>query len=102
MMDFMNQLQNAQNQMGDIKKKLKDVELEAEAENGLVKVKANGNKKILSIIISDDIKDDKEAIEDLTTVAINRVLEKAEEAYELEMQEMAKDMLPNLQGMFGK
>lgn len=101
-MDFMNQLQNAQNQMSDVKKKLNDVEIEAEAENGLVKVKANGNKKILSIMISDEIKDDKEAIEDLTTVAVNRALDKAEEAYELEMQDMAKDMLPNLQGMFGK
>ena len=91
-----------QEQAEEIKKKLDNTVVEAEAENGLIKVKATGNKKILSIEISDDIINDKEALEDLLIVAINKTLEKAEEVSQKETGAMAKDMLPGGFGnMFG-
>jgi len=91
-----------QEQAEEIKKKLDNTVVEAEAENGLIKVKATGNKKILSVEISDDIINDKEALEDLLIVAINKTLEKAEEVSQKETGAMAKDMLPGGFGnMFG-
>jgi len=91
-----------QEQAEEIKKKLDNTVVEAEAENGLIKVKATGNKKILSVEISDDIINDKETLEDLLIVAINKTLEKAEEVSQKETGAMAKDMLPGGFGnMFG-
>ncbi|MCD6556903.1 MAG: YbaB/EbfC family nucleoid-associated protein [Bacteroidetes bacterium] len=91
-----------QEQAEEIKKKLDNTIVEAEVENGLIKVKATGNKKILSVEISDDIVNDKEALEDLLIVAINKTLEKAEEVSQKETGAMAKDMLPGGFGnMFG-
>ena len=47
-----------QEQAAEMKKKLDETLIETEIENGLVKVKANGNKTILSIDISNDIIND--------------------------------------------
>ncbi len=91
-----------QEQANEIKKKLDETIVEAEVENASVKVKATANKKILSVEISNEIANDKEAVEDLVVLAINKVLEKAEEISQKETGAMAKDMLPGDFGnMFG-
>ncbi len=97
---FDNLMSQMQEQAAEIKKKLDETIIEAEAENGLVKVKATGNKNILSIDISNDIINDKEAIEDLVIVAVNKALEKANEIAEKETGNMTKDMLPDLGNLF--
>jgi len=91
-----------QEQAEEIKKKLEETIVEAEVENGLIKLKANGNKRILSIELSYEILNDKEAIEDLLIVGINKVLEKAEKIAETETGSMAKGMFPDLGNLFGK
>ncbi len=91
-----------QEQAEEIKKKLDSTIIEAEAENGFVKVKVTANKKILSVEISDEIVNDKEVIEDLLIVAVNKALYKAEEITQKETGNMAKDILPGGFGnMFG-
>ncbi len=87
-----------QEQAEEIKKKLKTTVVEAETENGSVKVKATADKKILSVEISDEIVGDKEAVEDLIIVAVNKALEKAEEISQKETGNLAKNILP---GNFG-
>jgi len=99
---FNNLMQQMQEQASEIKKKLDETILEGIAENNLVKVKVTGNKKIISIEISDEIANDKEAIEDLIIVAINKAIEKAEKVAEKETGSMAKGILPDLGNMFGK
>ncbi|MCF6183647.1 MAG: YbaB/EbfC family nucleoid-associated protein, partial [Bacteroidales bacterium] len=69
--------------------------VEAEAENGLVKITATGNKKILSIKINEKIADDKETVEDLVILAGNKVLKKAEKIAQNETKSMAKNVLPD-------
>ena len=98
---FDNLMSQMQEQANEIKKKLNNTVVEAEAENGLIRVKATGNKKILSIEISNDIADDKEAIEDLVVVALNKALEKADEIAAEETGNMTKGMLPGLENLFG-
>ncbi len=94
-----------QEQTEEATKKLDSIIVMGEAENGLVKVSSTGNKKIINIEISDEIAGDKEAIEDLVIVAVNRAIEKAEEVHEKEMGGIAQGMLPdlgNLGGLLGK
>ncbi|MCF6367136.1 MAG: YbaB/EbfC family nucleoid-associated protein [Bacteroidales bacterium] len=97
---FDNLMSQMQEQANEIKKKLDETVVEADAENGLVKVKATGNKKILSIDISNEIINDKEAIEDLVIVAVNKAIEKAEEIAEKETGGMAQGILPDLENLF--
>ncbi|MCD4794981.1 MAG: YbaB/EbfC family nucleoid-associated protein [Bacteroidales bacterium] len=98
---FDNLMSQMQEQANEIKMKLDNTIVEGEAENGLVKVKATGNKKILSIEISDDLADDKEAVEDLVIVAVNKALEKADEVAAKETGDLAKDVLPDIGNLFG-
>jgi len=100
--NMMGLMDQAQKQMGDIKKKLDDVLVEAQSEGGLVKVKATANKRITNISISQELLDTKdiEELEDLVMVAINRALDKADEISSEQLQGAALNILPNLQNLF--
>lgn len=94
----MGKLKEMQQQSEEVKKRLDTISVDAETENGMVKVVCNGNRKISSIKISDELMqaNDKEKIEELSLLAINRALEKAEKVAEAEMQGVAKGMLPGM------
>jgi hypothetical protein len=96
MADMFGKIQEMQSKMQEAQEGLKDVIVEAEAGGGMVKVKANGNKQIVSIEMDDDVVDpqDKEMLEDLIVAGVNKALEKAEEASKEKMQEMYKGMIP--------
>ncbi len=99
--NFMGKMQEAQAQMEEAKKRMDSVYVDAEAEGGLVKVTATANKKITEVKISAEIADDKEAIEDLMIIAVNRAIEKAEEVHTLEMQKVAAQSMGGFPGMGG-
>lgn len=96
MADMFGKIQEMQSKMQEAQEGLKEVIVEAEAGGGMVKVKANGNKQIVSIEMDDDVVDpaDKEMLEDLIVAGVNKALEKAEEASKEKMQEMYKGMIP--------
>jgi nucleoid-associated protein EbfC len=75
-----------------------------ETEVGGVHVTANGSKEIVNISITDaSILTDKEQLEDLLMVAINRALSQAGEQAAEETQKMMSSMLPpGLSGLFGQ
>ena len=102
--DLMSKLEDAQLQMEKTKKELDSLLVETEVEGGLVKVKANGNNKIVNLEISDElIKDaDKESIEDLVILAINRAIEKAEKLSEDQLAGTAQGIMPDIGSMFGQ
>ena len=78
---LMQQASALQKQLEDTGKEIGEMEFEAEASNGLVKVVINGDNKIRQITIDESIlnKEDKEMIEDLLMIAVNNAIEKAEE-----------------------
>ena len=104
MFDLMGKMQEAQKQMEETKKKLDDIIVEEQVQGGMIKVSANCNLKITNIEISEDLvkSGDKSELEDLLIVALNKVLEKAKQTQETEMQKFAQGMLPGLGGLFGK
>lgn len=85
-----------QNHTEEAKRKLDSILVESEVENGLIKITANANKIITNITISDKIAGDKEAVEDLIVVAVNRVLEKAKKVQKNEMGNVANNLIPGL------
>lgn len=97
---MMGQLQEMKKQMDDIKEKLGNISVEGTSNNGEVRVRFNGNRELLEVILSEDFEtfslQDKETAVGL---AIQRGLEKAEQVNESEMRGAASSMMP---GMMGK
>jgi len=87
-----------QEQMENIKQKLATISVNGEAENGALKVEANGNRLLNTITIDDDFFKDasKEEIEELIVIAANRALEQAERIEKSEMGSAAMGMIPGL------
>lgn len=96
MADMFGKLNNMQAKVKEAQEKLGEITVEADAGGGMVKVKANGKRELISIDIDKDVIDpeDKEMLEDLVVAGVNKALEKAEEAGKQKMQDVYKDMMP--------
>jgi len=96
MADMFGKFQDMQEKMKQVQDELEDLIVDAEAGGGMVKVKANGNRKIIAIDLDDDVidPDDKEMMEDLMVAGVNKALDKAEAAAKEKMQEAYKGMMP--------
>jgi len=97
--NMMGKLQEAQQKMEEIKSKLDQITVIGEAQG--VKVSLNGNKVVTSIDIPQMILDDrdKDQIEDLLILALNKGLENAENVAQSEGASAMKGMLPNIPGL---
>ncbi|MBL56745.1 MAG: nucleoid-associated protein, YbaB/EbfC family [Flavobacteriales bacterium] len=97
--DMMGKLQEAQQKMEEVKDKLDAISVVGEAQG--VKVVVNGNKVVTAIDIPQMIIDDrdKEQIEDLLLLALNRGLESADKVAQSEGASAMKGMLPNIPGL---
>ena len=99
--DMMGKLQEMQQKMEESKKKLDSITLEAEAGGGAVKVTITGNREIKNISISEELhKGDKEELEEVLAVAVNRALAEANNVHESEMRNSASGLFPGMPGMF--
>ncbi len=94
-------LNEAKEKAEQIKQKLELISVEGTAEG--IKVIANANKKVTSVHIDSHLlkPENKEQIEELLVVAIDRALEQAENVSAAEMRSLMGSMLPGLGGMFG-
>ena len=94
----------AQQKAGEVKKRLDGITVSGDAEGGKIKVTANGNKVIQSISIDEEFLKtaDKEELEELLQVAVNKALVQAENVSQSEMAALTKNMFGDLGGMFGK
>ena len=103
---FGNLLGNLQQQQEEMKRKLAEFKVQAEAGDGAVKVTASANRQILDISFDKSKFDweDTEQLQDFLLTAINRALALAEEKEKEEAQKLVKDILPSglggLSGMF--
>ena len=95
-------LMQAQQKAGEVKKRLDGITVTGIAEGGKITVSANGNKVIQSIVIDEDlIKDaDKEQLEELLVIAVNKAMEQADNVSQSEMAAMTKEMFGGLGGLF--
>lgn len=96
--NLMGKMGEMQKQMEEIKQKLENISVIGEAENGKVRVVANGNRMINNIIIDEEYKNavSAESLQGTITVAANRALEQAERIEKSEMSHAAMGILPDL------
>lgn len=96
--NMLEKLQAMQGQAEQTKEKLSQLTVEGEAGGGLIIVQMDGNKKLKNLTINTELSSmEKEDLEDLLSVAIERALSEADKINEKEMAASAK----NLFGGFG-
>jgi DNA-binding protein YbaB len=91
-------MEKMQGQMEETKSKLNNITVIGEAENGNIKVVANGNRMLSSIELNKEFyaSASKEDIANFILTAANRALEQAERVEKSEMSHAAMGMMPGL------
>ncbi|MGI5885094.1 MAG: YbaB/EbfC family nucleoid-associated protein [Candidatus Spyradocola sp.] len=87
MQQMLKQAQKMQANLAKLQEELEAREFEASAGGGMVTVKANGKKEILSLTIQPEAvdPDDVEMLQDMVMAAVNEVLRQVEETSSTEM-----------------
>ena len=100
MQSMLRQAQKMQEDMAAKQEELEAREYDVAAGGGVVNVKINGKKEILSVKLSPKIvdPDDIETLEDLIVAAVNEGIKKVESVSSEEMQKITGSM--NIPGMF--
>ena len=95
---MMEKLQAMQGRMEEIKNRLETIVVRGEAENGKIIVQINGNRKVKDIQLDPELlTGDKEQLEELLAVAVNRAIEQADNVNNSEMQSAAMGMMPGME-----
>ena len=94
------QAQKMQEDMATLQAELEEREYDVAAGGGVINVKINGKKEILSVKIDPEVvdPDDIETLEDLIVAAINEGIKKVEAVSQEEMQKITGTM--SIPGMF--
>ena len=101
-------LGNMEEKQKALKEKLAAIEITANGGDGLITVQGNANRQITNIQINAEAfaSVDREELEDLLVITINRVLEQALENEAQAQQDLIKDMMPpglgGLGNLFGQ
>ncbi len=96
---LMRQAQKMQDDMAAKQAELEEREYEISAGGGVVNVKINGKKEILSISLEPEIidPDDKETLEDILVAAVNEAIKRVEDTNSEEMAKITGSM-PGIPG----
>ena len=102
MQAMLKQAQKMQEDMTAMQEELETREYEVSAGGGVVNVKINGKKELLSVKISPEVvdPDDIETLEDLIVAAVNEAIKKVEASSSEEMQKITGSMGLGFPGMF--
>ena len=100
MQAMLKQAQKMQEDMANMQAELEEREYEVTAGGGVVNVKINGKKEILSVKIDPEVvdPDDVETLEDLIVAAVNEAIKRVETTSAEEMQKITGSM--SIPGMF--
>ena len=94
---MLNKLQDLKKQADESKSRLDAITITEDAGGGLVRITMNGNRKLESLEINADLNSiDKEDLEDLISVALEKVLDKVNEMNEQEVMSSAQSLFPGM------
>ena len=103
MQAMLQQAQRMQEDMANAQAELEAREYEAAVGGGVLSVKMNGKKQLLSVKIAEEVvdPDDIETLEDLIVAAVNEVIGKIESESQSEMSKITGSMgIPGIPGLF--
>jgi hypothetical protein len=95
--DMMDKLRKMQEEVELAKKRLSNQEIQIEKEG--IRVRINGMREIREIEIDDSLMADREMLQDILVVTINRAVQDANAVNEREMAGTAQSIMPNIPGM---
>ena len=97
MSKMMKQAQQMQKKMSAVQETLEDLEVEGVAGDGLVKVKMDGNQKLLDINIDPAAQNEKlDVLEDLILIAVNQAVIKSQNKAQKRMNAVTGNILGNI------
>ena len=99
MMGMMGKLKEAQKKVEATKERLHSVLIDEASHDEKLKVTITANRTIKSIIIDDELLQDKDMLEDYLILTLNKAIEKATNVNETEIAAVAKEGMPNIPGM---
>jgi len=99
MQEMMAKLQEMQGAVSESKKRLENIYVKGESDEGNNRFVLDGNRKVKEITINDDaFKGDKEELIDDLITAFNKAIEDADHVNENEMKNTAFNMFPGMGG----
>ena len=96
---MMGKLKEAQKKVEETKKRLDTVLIDEQSNDGKLKVTLTANREIKSLVVDDELLEDKEQLEDYLILTLNKAIAKATRINEAELAAVAKDGMPNIPGM---
>lgn len=99
LMGMMGKVKETQAKMEETKKRLDTVYIDEQVEG--VKITVTANRAVKNIEIDESVMDDREDLEDLLVVALNKALDKAAKINEMELAAVAKEGMPDIPGLGG-
>jgi DNA-binding YbaB/EbfC family protein len=97
-MNIQQLMKQAQKMQEQLQKQMETTVVEASAGGGMVAVKMNGAKKLISIQIEQEVVagGDKEMLQDLIVAAVNEAVRKVDDSLQGQMGQLAGMKLPGL------
>ncbi len=101
MFSMMGKIKEVQAKMKEAQDNLQFITVTAESGAGMVKAKANGLRKLVSLDIDASLlnQDDKEMLTDLVVAAVNKAMDEASDKARDEMKRQTEGLLPNIPGL---
>ena len=97
MTQMMKQAQQMQKKMSAVQETLEDLVVEGVAADGMVKVKMDGNQKLLDINIDPAVQHDElDLLEDLILIAVNQAVIKSQDKAQKRMNAVTGNILGNI------
>ncbi|MFZ6015232.1 MAG: YbaB/EbfC family nucleoid-associated protein [Patescibacteria group bacterium] len=103
MFNKLKQFQDLRSKAKQMQSELAKITAEGSAGWGKVKVKVNGNQKVLDLTIDDEVMNDKDKLQNLIKEAVNDAMEKLQKQMASNMKDLGGlDLAQEIQGMMGK
>jgi len=101
MMGMMGKVKEMQTRMKEVKDNLVHITAEGESGAGMVRVKVNGLKQVMTIDIDPSLmkEGDRAVLQDLTVAAVNKALLEVDEKVKEEFKKKTEGLIPNIPGM---
>ena len=97
MSQMMKQAQQMQKKMSAVQETLEDLVVEGVAADGMIKVKMDGNQKLLDINIDPAAqREELDLLEDLILIAVNQVVIKSHDKSQKRMNEVTGNIMGNI------